>query len=460
MRPEENSARQRFGGRDLPTFRAAFGARSRASCSRRVMNARSAVAVGLRCRGARYRRRDGQARVDLGEAPVFLNVLAPANTEDDEFRATDSGLFGFLADHDDDDVPFKPFGVVGYGHMTGVLGFSGEAHPEGPIQQNSYSFDAGVEGGSVQFTGVAGVSLNRVGVHGQVEDAPQIPTGLLAGVLGAATTQLGVFGFSREGDGIEAASFTGTAHRAASFFGPGINSLSGALTGVTGISGTQGPTPVGDLPTIAGVLGTSDEHLGVLGTSTNEFGVAGYSANAAGVYGETGATGPNSYAGFFKGNLLVTGQIAAGIKDAIVLFPDGSKRLLHCMESPEHWFEDFGTARLKRGRAVVKLDADFAKVIKRGDYRVFPAPEGDCRGLFVRRKSATTFEVRELMGGKSSIAFSYRIVGRRKDIKEHRRFAKIDTRLPIPPAVTRTATTQADRDSAARIHHPPRAGGA
>src|SRR5262245_27179845 len=79
MRPEENSARQRFGGRDLPTFRAAFGARSRASCSRRVMNARSAVAVGLRCRGARYRRRDGQARVDLGEAPVFLNVLAPAN---------------------------------------------------------------------------------------------------------------------------------------------------------------------------------------------------------------------------------------------------------------------------------------------------------------------------------------------------------------------------------------------
>src|SRR5262245_29988337 len=152
MRPEENSARQRFGGRDLPTFRAAFGARSRASCSRRVMNARSAVAVGLRCRGARYRRRDGQARVDLGEAPVFLNVLAPANTEDDEFRATDSGLFGFLADHDDDDVPFKPFGVVGYGHMTGVLGFSGEAHPEGPIQQNSYSFHAGVEGGSVQRT--------------------------------------------------------------------------------------------------------------------------------------------------------------------------------------------------------------------------------------------------------------------------------------------------------------------
>jgi hypothetical protein len=48
----------------------------------------------------------------------------------------------------------------------------------------------------------------------------------------------------------------------------------------------------------------------------------------------------------------------------------------------------------------------------------------------VRRKSAASFEVRELMGGKSGIAFSYRIVGRRKDIKAQKRFAKIDTRRP------------------------------
>jgi hypothetical protein len=54
--------------------------------------------------------------------------------------------------------------------------------------------------------------------------------------------------------------------------------------------------------------------------------------------------------------------------------PDGSQRLLYCMESPELWFEDFGSAKLARGRAVVKLDANFAKVIKRGDYRVFSRP--------------------------------------------------------------------------------------
>jgi hypothetical protein len=112
------------------------------------------------------------------------------------------------------------------------------------------------------------------------------------------------------------------------------------------------------------------------------------------------------------------------------------------MESPEHWFEDFGAAKLKRGRATVKLDADFAKVIKRGDYHVFLTPRGDCRGLYVRSQGGASFEVRELAGGKSSVAFSYRIVGRRKDITRHRRFAKIDTRLPLPVRGRRRAPTR------------------
>jgi hypothetical protein len=162
--------------------------------------------------------------------------------------------------------------------------------------------------------------------------------------------------------------------------------------------------------------------------------VVGFSNNV-GIFGQS--TNPASFAGLFAGNVQVTGTLSAAVKNAVVPFPDGSARVLHCMESPEHWFEDFGTAKLKRGRAVVRLDADFAKVIKRGDYRVFPTPEGDCRGLFVYRKRTASFEVRELMGGKSSIAFSYRIVGRRKDIARHRRFAKIDTPLPASSA-TRT----------------------
>jgi hypothetical protein len=343
---------------------------------------------------------------------------------------------------------------------VGVLGFSGvAADPEGPIQQNSYSQRAGVEGGSVDFTGTAGVSLNHVGVYGQVEDSPPVPAGFRAGVLGAASTQPGVIGFSRDGDGIEGASFTSTAIRAVSFFGPGVDSISGALNGVSGISGTQGPAVL-NTSNIAGVRGTSDTVNGVIGTSNRSIGVVGFSNNV-GVFGQS--TNPASFAGLFAGNVQVTGTLSAAVKNAVVPFPDGSARVLHCMESPEHWFEDFGTAKLKRGRAVVRLDADFAKVIKRGEYRVFPTPEGDCRGLFVYRKSAASFEVRELMGGRSGIAFSYRIVGRRKDIARHRRFAKIDTPLPAPSATRAprhrkpTAAARCGHSSPASSSKPARA---
>ena len=75
------------------------------------------------------------------------------------------------------------------------------------------------------------------------------------------------------------------------------------------------------------------------------------------------------------------------------------------MESPEHWFEDFGSARLKRGRATVRIDRDFAKAVKVDNYRVFLTPEGDCQGLYISNKTGRGFEVRELQGGTSSVAF-------------------------------------------------------
>jgi hypothetical protein len=47
--------------------------------------------------------------------------------------------------------------------------------------------------------------------------------------------------------------------------------------------------------------------------------------------------------------------------------------------------------------------------------------------------------VRELQGGTSDIRFSYRIVGRRKEITGHQRFAKIDPRASTPVARAQTA---------------------
>jgi hypothetical protein len=259
-----------------------------------------------------------------------------------------------------------------------------------------------------------------------------------------ALTQPGVIAISESGNGVEASSFNKHGVIGTSTIFHGVNGLSEIENGVFGVSGGEGPT-IPNTSNIAGVVGSSDQQHGVLGTSNASVGVVGFSNNI-GVLGYT--TTPGALAGQFNGDVSITGNLTVGgkfnLKGCAVPFPDGTHRTLYCMESPEVWFEDFGAARLKRGRTVVKLDEDFAKVIKRGDYKVFLTLEGDCRGLYVRRKSAANFEVRELMGGKSNVAFSYRIVGRRKDVRGHRRFAKFDMPVPPPaPRARRPAPTRA-----------------
>jgi len=369
--------------------------------------------------------------------------------------------------------PFR-IAVQGWGHQAGICGATDEV---GGIALQPWSYAGvvgmsndhyGITGFSTLNTGVWGYSGDGAGVRGESPNSNGVEgySPAVVGVYGDCPIGAGVSGNSSSGVGVLGRSATGSAVRgAAGFLGPAIphpvdiagvvgssdarhgvigasNALMGLYgfstdnAGVVGVAGAQGPVPA--LVNIAGVVGSSDQQTGVIGTS-NGIGVYGYCGNAdpaksgIGVYGRAGRAPPNNYAGAFDGNVSITGDLTllgtanVNVKNAIVPFPDGTHRVLHCMESPEHWFEDFGTANLKRGRAVVKLDADFAKVIKRGDYKVFLTPEGDCRGLYVR-KSAASFEVRELGGGTSSIAFSYRIVGRRKDIKNHRRFAKIDVK--------------------------------
>jgi len=168
-----------------------------------------------------------------------------------------------------------------------------------------------------------------------------------------------------------------------------------------------------------------------LGRGTAVFGIG---ENA--VVGEAWNPGdPNQYAGVFTGNVVVYGNYTVfdGSKSAAVRHTDGSHRLLYSMESPESWFEDFGASRLVRGRTRVKLDRDFAAVIRTGHYHVFLTPEGDSNGLYVGKRNKTGFEVREQANGKSSVRFSYRIVAKRKDIAGPR-FPKVR-----PPKLAKVA---------------------
>jgi hypothetical protein len=332
-------------------------------------------------------------------------------TTDSSFVAQGPAAIGFYARGSGSRPATSPFklGALAVGHQAGIYGATDDAVYFLPPASGWLWEKAGILGASDSNYGVAGFSTGRAGVYG----------------------------FSNFGWGVRAWSNYNRGVYAGSADGYGVLSWSENSSGVFGQAGyVAGPT-VPNVTNTAGVIGSSDTGFGVIGTSNTTTGVVGFSNNSIGVVGQT--NNPGSFAGFFIGNVHMTGTLSSDVpKGTVVPFPDGTRRLLYCMESPEVWFEDFGTAKLKDGRAVVRLDPDFARVIKRG-YRVFLTPEGDCRGLFVRRKSAASFEVRELMGGKSSIAFSYRIVGQRKDIKEHRRFAKIDTRLRLPVARARSA---------------------
>jgi hypothetical protein len=172
------------------------------------------------------------------------------------------------------------------------------------------------------------------------------------------------------------------------------------------------------------VLGTADDGLGVTAINNSPTGFAtiyaeGHDAtNAGGFLFDAISTGFGGYCDIDnKGNLT-----CSGTSSAVIPVEGGSRHVaVSAIESPENWFEDFGSGQLSNGSAVISLDSTFVQTVNTGvNYHVFRTPNGDSRGLYVFAKSATSFEVREQGGGASSIAFDYRIVAKRKGFENVR----------------------------------------
>jgi hypothetical protein len=245
---------------------------------------------------------------------------------------------------------------------------------------------------------------------------------------------------------------------------------SGASNGVYGVSnsssgyGVQGSSPY------VGVYGNSSR-VGVYGQADGASGALPLPSVAAGVWGDTGGTsdefsgvlgtaGDNNAGAFVNdsgsdrssggatlqaangssdasalvfvannsnssswcdistgGDLFCTGTVSGAVRAG----GDARRVVVHAMQSPENWFEDFGSGTLANGAATVALDPTFASTVNTTtDYHVFLTPNGDCKGLYVSQKSADSFEVRELGGGQSSVAFDYRIVAKRLGYENQR----------------------------------------
>jgi hypothetical protein len=311
-------------------------------------------------------------------------------------------------------------GITVETHLTGSTGssvglFHLSQNGQGPaldVVSGGVSGGAGMYAYSTASDGVYGQAANNsstvAGLHGV---APASGNGIIGECTGGITSY-GVWGKTDIGKAV-----VGNAS------GAGLGGFFTSGSG-HGVQGTTGGTGV-----VAGVYGASNTAYGIIGSTT----AAGYSGLTA-ITGTAGvaalaatSTNANSYAAYFQGTTVVQGNffVVGGGKSAAVPHADGSHRAVYCVESPESWFEDFGTGQLAGGKADVRLDPEFTAIVHADDYLVFLTPEGDSKGLYVTGKSAGGFTVREQQGGASSLAFSWRMVAKRKDI-EAKRLAKVD----------------------------------
>jgi hypothetical protein len=340
-------------------------------------------------------------------------------------------------------------GVTGYSDSgAGVAGQSDSA--EGVVGESGRGI--GVSGRGDDYVGVRGESNAGAGVVGT--------TGTGRGVHGQALQPggEGVFGYARSG----AFGVHGLAPEAVGVRG------SGGQVGVVGAGLGSGVGVRADSAGNDAMVGTSSGARGVVGTTLSPAGTGVHGVATSGGNRQVGVRGSSSagfgllassttgIAGAFIGSVVVVGDFFAvgGFKSAAVAHPDGTHRLTYCVESPECWFEDFGRARLTGGRGEVRLDPDFAALVRTDDFHVFLTAEGETTGLYVADRSEAGFEVREQRGGDGEVPFSYRIVARRSDV-DAVRLASVD--LPdIPAEPEAVAAPELPDQSALPPEWPPR----
>ncbi len=367
-------------------------------------------------------------------------------------------------------------GVVGQGGSNGGTGLEGYGGGSGSGVHGIGNSGIGVFGESTSGPGVRGTS----GATGGEDGVRGLAYGTGRGVSGFGA--IGVQGNSTNGKGMEGIDLGGT--------GTGVNGVAGGNTssnttgfpigvrgavtdtgfGVRGEAGNgsaiygvcTGGYGVGGLATGGGyaVVGTSAQGVGVYGSNTgggaSPFGVVGSAQSAPGfaLYGiasvagtvgfAAGTTAVGGIAGQFSGpvniyntspditgDLYVQGnQTVSGTKSAAVPHPDGSHRLLYCVESPEAWFEDFGEGTITAGKATVTLDPDFAAVVDTSKLHVFFTPHDEHHTLHLTARSGGGFSVAAVPSTLGAAAgtrasdvsggFTYRVVAKRKDVKADR----------------------------------------
>ncbi len=248
---------------------------------------------------------------------------------------------------------------------------------------------------------IIGESAINEGVFGSNSNTAAFSAGILGESLGTQNMTIGVRGIT---DSLAGAGVVGTQQT--------LSQEGSYLAMPAGVWGDGGAGGYG-VPAV-GVLATVDDGEAIL-AHNNSYAPTISSQNDYLGYGyllEVVSGGTGNYC-----NIDSTGSLYCdGTVGAIVDLGQGARKVaLSSVQSPENWMEDAGSGALSRGATTIQLDPDFAQTVNTGvEYHVYLTPEGECEGLYVSQKSATSFEVHELHGGRSDVAFDYRIMAKRK----------------------------------------------
>lgn len=384
-------------------------------------------------------------------------------------------------------VAGSAFGVYGQTSSPASMGVFGvnldvTAAPAHGIQGQTAAIGsaAGVRG--FNTAAAIGAAQNGFGVRGSANVAPT-GSGFVMGVRGdcsgATGSTYGIYGQSASATGFGAdgvntnAAGTGlfaVGNNAAGLYlgagsgsainGSGIGEFVLARTAASGIGiiavGNNQTASIFSPASGAGVVGVGAQY-GVMGFATTTVNTTGSSSSAAngaaasaGGYFEVDAAGvPQTwaYVGVRDNTATLRKIIGPGTVNTVVNDTQGNLVALSCPESPENLFQDYGTGALVNGAAHIDLDPIFSQNIavnSNHPLRVFVQLEGDCEGVYVTHKTQYGFDVVELNGGTSNVAFSYTIVANRADVTNPdgsvARYS--DERFPAAPGPQVRATLQ------------------
>jgi hypothetical protein len=252
-------------------------------------------------------------------------------------------------------------------------------------------------------------------IHGNTNSTTG--NGVVGNITATSGTGSGVLGTtsSKSGYGVQGQSANVGVYGAsagASTIGPGF----GGLAGVWGDTGGSG------LANYAGVIGTADNNpagVFVNNSSDSETIFVDNASESSSAFVLLAGGGSFNEACMIDvlGDLTCSGTVSGMVSAA-----GGAQKVsLHAVQSPENWFEDFGSGTLANGVATIALDPTFAQTVNTGmEYHVFLTPKGDSEGLYVSNETPQGFEVHEQRGGHSNVAFDYRITAKRSGYENKR----------------------------------------